>query len=167
MWGREGVQREFFQCENALPSGAIGRNGTRGPGAAGGTGTSQPRVRPCWGKCCPQSPSRAPGVPTAPAAPHAPARRGSRSFKLPFPGPRLNAPKCTAEFTARGCLDFSSAESSLCARGLSTKSCYFNIIIIITHLQLKSAFCLREEFFSTFEEISHTHTFPKQSSLFC
>lgn len=42
------------------------------------------------------------------------------------------------------------------------KSCYFSIIVI--HLHLKSAFCLREEFFSTFEKtsppthITHTHS---------
>lgn len=59
--------------------------------------------------------------------------------QVTLPGPRLNAPKCTAEFTARGCLDCPSAESSLCARGLSMKSCYFNIITINPHLQLKSA----------------------------
>lgn len=107
------------------------------------------------GNCCPRSPSRAPGVPTAPGAPHAPARRGSRSLKLPFPGPRLNAPKCTAEFTARGCLDCPSAESSLCARRLFYEEF---VIIIVTHLQLKFAFCLRQEFSSTFEETSPPHT---------
>lgn len=125
MWGREGVQREFFQCKNALLSGAVGRHGT---GAAGGTGTgTAPGAflragetllpRRAWGQ---------PGLPSAPSTP-LPALRS-------LPG--LNTPKRAAVVHWRGCLGCPSAESYPCAQGLSFKSFYFNIIIV-THLQLK------------------------------
>lgn len=126
MWGREGVQREFFQCKNALLSGAVGRHGT---GAAGALALAQPRV-----------PSSVPGKLCSPAEPGA-SRGCPRHPAPPFPRcaafPGLNTPKRAALVHWRGCLGCPSAESCPCAQGLSFKSFYFNIIII-THLQLKS-----------------------------
>lgn len=104
------------------------------------------------------------------------ARSAPRPSAARLPLPQVTLPRAQVKRSemycpihCAGCLDCPSAESSLCAPGLSGKSCYSNIII--THLRLKSAFCLREEFFSAFEETSPpthiTHTFPKQSSLCC